>query len=379
MSKPEKLRVLVTAGGTGGHIQPTIAVVAELQQLAANMGVDLEVRYMGAPGQFVGLLEGNEIRVQKVAGSKLRRYFSIHNFIDVPKFIYSLFQAVLKMYWFMPDVVFSKGGTGSVPVILAARFYRIPVVVHDSDALPGWGSRIGAKFADMVAVSFPSASKYFPGSQVVYTGNPIRQFLLADPLSKEKAKGFLGFNIDEPLVLILGGSQGAQRINDFIIDVLSDLIGRTQVLHQTGVGDYDRVLSEVGVVAKNWNEDTKSRYKAIDFFEKDMRIALQAADLIVTRSGANHVFELAAFGKAAILIPLPISVTPSQEANALEYQSTGGGIIMEQNNLLPNLFIDNVTNLLSDSEKLEAMGNAARALYKEDAASNLARIILRYK
>src|SRR3989344_4753734 len=373
----KKFRVLTTAGGTAGHIYPVVVVVSELQAMAADQQVNLEVRYLGAYGPFKNFLRENNIKMQRVASSKLRRYFDWRNLIDVPKFIWSLLQALWKMYWFMPNVLFSKGGPGSLAVVLVARFYRIPIIIHESDATPSITSQITSKFADTVAISFTSTVGKFTSKEVIYTGNPVRKYLLTDPISKEKGRGYFGFDPNAPLLLILGGSQGSTSINDFILDVLPDLVQSVQVLHQTGKEDYSRVVREAVVVLKKLPEDAQRRYKAVDYFEKDIRIAYQGADLVVSRSGSG-IFELAAFGKPSILIPLPWAANDHQGANAAEYQRARAAIVMEQDNLLPHIFLDNVTNLLTNPEKLAAMGEAARTFYKSDAASNLARLILRY-
>ncbi|MEX2054378.1 MAG: UDP-N-acetylglucosamine--N-acetylmuramyl-(pentapeptide) pyrophosphoryl-undecaprenol N-acetylglucosamine transferase [Candidatus Colwellbacteria bacterium] len=371
-------RVLITGGGTAGHISPLVAVVAQLQTMAASEQIPMEVRYLGAHGPFKGSLEENNIKVQRVASSKLRSYFAWQNFIDAPKFLYSLFQALWKIYWYMPGVLFSKGGPGSLAVVLIARFYRIPVIVHESDAIPGLTTRISSRFADVIAISFTSAAKHFEGKEVIHTGNPVRGYLLTEPLSPEKGKGYFGFNPHQPMLLILGGSQGSTSINDFILDVLVELLGQVQVFHQTGKADYARVIKEVGVVLGDLPEEIKSRYKLVDFFEKDIRIALQGADLVISRAGASGIFEAAAFGKPSILIPLPWAANGHQQANAIEYQQTGATIVIEQDNLLPHVFLNSIKDLLADPNKLSTMSDAAKAFYKPDAASNLARVILRY-
>ena len=373
----KRFRVLTTAGGTAGHIYPIVAVVSELQTMAAEQQVNLEVRYLGAYGPFKGFLQENNIKVQKVANSKLRRYFAWQNFVDGPKFVWSVLQSLWKIYWFMPDVLFSKGGPGSLAVVLVARFYRVPVIVHESDAISSITTQITSKFADVVAVSFASLTGKFPNKEVIYTGNPVRKYLLTDPISKEKGRGYFGFDPNAPLLLVLGGSQGSTSINDFILDVLPDLVQSVQVLHQTGKEDYSRVVREAGVVLKKLPEDAQRRYKAVDYFEKDIRIAYQGADLVVSRSGSG-IFELAAFGKPSILIPLPWAANDHQGANAAQYQKAGAAIVMEQDNLLPHVFLNNVVGLLTNPAKLGAMGEAARAFYKSDAASNLAQVILRY-
>ena len=373
----KRFRVLTTAGGTAGHIYPIVAVVSELQTMAAEQQVNLEVRYLGAYGPFKGFLQENNIKVQRVANSKLRRYFAWQNFVDGPKFVWSVLQSLWKIYWFMPDVLFSKGGPGSLAVVLVARFYRVPVIVHESDAISSITTQITSKLADVVAVSFASLTGEFPNKEVIYTGNPVRKYLLTDPISEEKGRGYFGFDPNAPLLLILGGSQGSTSINDFILDVLPDLVQSVQVLHQTGKEDYSRVVREAGVVLKKLPEDAQRRYKAVDYFEKDIRIAYQGADLVVSRSGSG-IFELAAFGKPSILIPLPWAANDHQGVNAAQYQKAGAAIVMEQDNLLPHVFLNNVVGLLTNPAKLGAMGEAARAFYKNDAASNLAQVILRY-
>ena len=373
----KRFRVLTTAGGTARHVYPIVAVVSELQTMAAEQQINLEVRYLGAYGPFKAFLQENNIKVQRVANTKLRRYFAWQNFIDAPKFLWSILQSLWKIFWFMPDVLFSKGGPGSLAVVLVARFYRIPVIVHESDAVPSVTTRITSKFAKTVAVSFASSVAQFKNKEIIHTGNPVRKYLLTDPISREKGRGYFGFNPNEPLILVLGGSQGSTSINDFILDVLPELVQSVQVLHQTGKGDYQRIVREAGVVLEKLPEEIQTRYKAVDYFEKDIRVAYEASDIVVSRSGSG-IFELAAFGKPSILIPLPWAANDHQSANAAEYQMAGAAIVMEQDNLLPHIFLSNVTALLANPEKMAAMEEAAHKFYKSDAASNLAQLILRY-
>ncbi|MDD5710956.1 MAG: UDP-N-acetylglucosamine--N-acetylmuramyl-(pentapeptide) pyrophosphoryl-undecaprenol N-acetylglucosamine transferase [Candidatus Colwellbacteria bacterium] len=378
-ARQKKFRVLITGGGTGGHIYPLTAVVVELQTLAAQHAINLDIRYFGAYGAFRPYLEENDVRVSKIADSKFRRYFSPMNLIDIPKFIWSLLQAFWKIYWYMPNVVFSKGGGGSLPVVLAARFYRIPVLIHESDAIPGLNNRLAAKSASLVATSFEGAAQYFTNSNIFYTGNPVRKYLLSDDTTQERAKGFFEFNPQEPLILVLGGSQGAAQINDMVLDTLTEILPFAQILHQTGVKNYKNVLAEFRVVSKDLPENLRSRYRAMDYFKKDLRLALRAADLVISRAGAGSIFEMAAFAKPSILIPLPGSANAHQEANAVAYQTTGAAIIMTPDNLLPNLFVENIRNLLESPLRLEKMSQAAINFYKPEAASNLAQVILKYR
>lgn len=377
--KEEKFRVLTTGGGSGGHIYPLVSVITELQILAAQEGVNLEIRYLGVVGPYKGLLLENGVMVQKILSSKLRRYFSLANIIDGPKFVASFFQALWKMFWFMPDVLFTKGGPGALAVVLVARLYRIPIIVHESDTVPGMTNMMSAKYAKAIVVSFASTAEYFGSREVITTGNPIRRYLFGDPLTQSKAKLFLGFDSNLPLVLILGGSQGAVRLNDFILDNLPGLLQITQIFHQTGRANYNSVVGEAAVVGRDLSEEFKKRYKVIDYLEKDMRIALEAADLVISRAGSGSIYEIAAFGKPSMLIPLPdwVAAGGHQEKNAREYSADGAAVVIEEENLLPNLFLKEVQELLGNPQKLTTMTEAAKQFAKPDAALKLAQIILR--
>ncbi|MBI2592991.1 MAG: UDP-N-acetylglucosamine--N-acetylmuramyl-(pentapeptide) pyrophosphoryl-undecaprenol N-acetylglucosamine transferase [Candidatus Colwellbacteria bacterium] len=372
-----KFRVLVTGGGTGGHIYPLVAVVSELQILASTMRIDAEIRYLGSFGPYRDLLRDNDIKAQGIVESKLRRYFSLENFIDGPKFIVGFLQALSRLFWFMPDAVFSKGGPGAMAVVLAARFYGIPVIIHESDAIPGTTNLICGRFAKIVTVAFSGAAKYFPGKEVIVVGNPIRRYLFSDVITPKKAKGFLEFNPELPLMLVLGGSQGAVRLNEFILDNLPDLLNVTQIFHQTGKKNYQPVVNEVDFVLSKLPEETIKRYRPIDYFEKDIRTALMAADVVLSRAGAGGIFETAAFGKPSILIPLPEAASGHQAANAYDYAASGAAIVIEESNLTPELLLHELKGLLGNQNRLSEMSQAAIAFSKPDSASNLAKIILK--
>lgn len=370
----------MTGGGTGGHVYPLIAVAAELQVLAGEAGINLDLRYLGSYGPYKGLLELNNIRVNRIVESKLRRYFSVSNFIDAPKFAFGILQALFKIFWFMPDVVFSKGGPGALAVVLAARFYRIPVIVHESDTVPGLTNSVSGRYAKVVAISFESAAAYFPKKDIVLTGNPIRTYLLNDleRESKENNKGFLGFDPALPLVLVTGGSQGASAINELILDNLARLLSFTQILHQTGRNNYELVLARLESVG-GLSEEVKRRYRPVDYFENEIRTAYIASDLVVSRASAGSIFEIAAFGKPSILIPLPPEVAAGdhQTANANDYAKTGSAIVMEQARITAENFVSELKGLLVDGDKLSKMSAAARGFAKPEAALNLAKIILK--
>ncbi|MCX6702941.1 MAG: UDP-N-acetylglucosamine--N-acetylmuramyl-(pentapeptide) pyrophosphoryl-undecaprenol N-acetylglucosamine transferase [Candidatus Wolfebacteria bacterium] len=370
------LRILFAGGGTGGHITPIIAVSEELQKIAKEKSIEIEMRYMGEPDIYVSALESSGIKVSKIMAGKVRRYFDIRNILDIPKFLLSFPQLLWKIFWYMPDVVFSKGGTGSLPVVIIARFYRIPVLIHESDTVPGMSNQVAGRWARRVAISFDSVKEYFRGD-IALTGSPIRNFLISGPLmEKGAAKKVFGLEESRPLILFLGGSQGAVRINDFVLDIILPLLNDFSALHQTGLENFEGVKKEFDVIAKDLSPDVKKRYKPVAYFENNLKEALIASDIAVSRAGSTTIFELATFGKPSILIPLPESAGNHQVKNAYEYAKNGAAIVMESDNLTPNVFITQIKNLISDSAKLSQMSEAARKFSKPDAAKIIAQGIL---
>jgi UDP-N-acetylglucosamine--N-acetylmuramyl-(pentapeptide) pyrophosphoryl-undecaprenol N-acetylglucosamine transferase len=377
------IRILLTGGGSGGHVYPLLAVADSIRKIMHSGGAeaDLELVYIGPKKDpYADLISEKGIKVYRISAGKMRRYVSgiLDNLLDVPRFCLGLVQAFWKMFWLMPDAVFSKGGTGALPVVLAAWFYRVPVVIHDSDAVPGLTNLLSGRFATRIAVSFEAAKKYFNPSKTIVTGNPIRGELLEKKFPPATAKEILGFNKDAPLILVLGGSQGAQRINDFIILALKDILAETQILHQTGRANYMEVknLSQAALLSIPTRTETASRYKAVPYLEEDLAIAFSAADVVVARAGSSSIFEIAAFGKPAILIPLYEAANDHQRANAYEFAETGAAVVIEEQNLQPSIFLHELRDILSNPEKAEKMSKAAAAFFQPQAAETLAKEVL---
>ena len=364
------LRVLVTGGGTGGHIYPLISVAEELQNIGAEHGITVETHYVGAPGRFREILLEQGIRISEVFSSKWRRYVSLLNILDIPKFFVSIFQALFHVFWIMPDVLFSKGGPGSLPVVFACWFYRIPVLIHESDAVPGRANLWAARFATRIGISFLSSQEYFGDRNVALVGNPIRTFLLKDRDNQEFSKRYFGFAQDEPLLLVLGGSQGSTRINEFILNSLELLIRDFQILHQVGVKNFEEIKREGEFLMKDFPPEERSRYKPMAYFKEDIKDAFAAADLIVSRAGAGSIFEIAAFGKPSILIPLQEGA--DQRANAYEYAKTGAAVVLEEQNLLPNIFAAQLKKIFGAAQKRSDMSEAASQFARPSAARLIA-------
>jgi UDP-N-acetylglucosamine--N-acetylmuramyl-(pentapeptide) pyrophosphoryl-undecaprenol N-acetylglucosamine transferase len=285
----------------------------------------------------------------------------------------------------MPDVVFSKGGTGALPVVVAAWFYRIPVAIHDSDAQPGLTNVTSGRFATRVFLSFARAAAFFRADKVEVTGSPLRTELLSERPSKESAKEIMGFDKTQPLVLIIGGSQGAQRINDFVLANLPQFIEMTSVLHQTGAGNFADVekLSKVALA----NAPVTYRYVPVGYFGEsggrgagnaggDMATAYTAADVVVARSGSS-VCEFASFGLPAILIPLSTSANDHQRVDAYEFAATDAAIVIEEANLLPGIFFAQLKNILTDADLRAKMSAASLAFFIPGAADKIADGLMR--
>lgn len=368
------IRICLTGGGSGGHIYPLIAVAQELQALAAGSENYLDLRYFGDPREYRDAFVQNGIRVVRISSAKIRRYFSLANIVEVGRFFFGIFQALCKLLFFMPDVIFSKGGPGALPVILAGRFYSIPVIIHESDSIPGRTNAISARFAARIAVSFPRAAEYFSARgflQVAVTGNPVRPDILHGVLSPDDAKRSFGFDVSVPLILVMGGSQGALRLNNFIIDNLQTITENYQLLHQTGMRHYSRVLERTKGLAG-------LRYKAVSYFTDDLKNAFSAADIVVARAGAGTIFEIAAFGKPAILVPLPANVVGEHQIrNAYDFADTGAAVVIEEENLLKSIFIDQLRKILDDPARKAAMAEASRQFFKPRAGRIIAEEILK--
>lgn len=372
-------RIVLAGGGSGGHVFPLLAVADSMRRMAAAKGVELELYYLGPNDKYAQLFDAEGITTRKVMGSKMRRYVAglLANLLDVPRFFFGIIQALVKLFWIMPDAVFSKGGPGALPVVMAAAFYRIPVMIHESDATPGLTNLLSARFASRIAVSFERAARYFRPDLTILTGNPIRRELAKTALTKEVAKQELGFDPAAPLVLVSGGSQGSQRINDFIILVLKDLLRESQVLHQTGAANFNDMkrITQVELMDVPAAQAAKTRYLPVPFIE-DMGTALTAADLVVSRSG-SWIFELAAFGKPSILIPLEESANDHQRTDAFEYAKSGAAVVIEEPNLLPAIFLNQAKDILTKPEVAQKMSEAAKAFYKAGAADLVAGEVLR--
>jgi UDP-N-acetylglucosamine--N-acetylmuramyl-(pentapeptide) pyrophosphoryl-undecaprenol N-acetylglucosamine transferase len=380
------MKILFTGGGTGGHIFPIIAIAREIRRIkfsildqAKEKKEALALSYIG-PGDPFGeiLLTQEEIKTKSILAGKIRRYFTplslIQNFFDIFfKTPIGILQAFFHIFFLAPDLILSKGGYGSLPAVLAGWILGIPIFLHESDVAPGFSNRILSRFAALIFVSFPK-TEYFPLPKIVLVGNPIRREILKG--SEEEAKKIFNLKRDKPLILILGGSQGAQRINDLILAIFPQLLENFEIIHQCGEKNFKEVRAEANVVM---NAEQQKSYHLYPFLrEKELSCAYKACDLIVCRAGSSSIFEIAAIEKPSILIPLPEAAQNHQLKNAQNYGQQGAALIIEETNLTPHFFLDRLEYLFSHPEELEKMKKVAIRFSQPEAARIIAQDIIGY-
>jgi UDP-N-acetylglucosamine--N-acetylmuramyl-(pentapeptide) pyrophosphoryl-undecaprenol N-acetylglucosamine transferase len=346
------MRVLIAAGGTGGHIYPGIAVAQEIMRRDPNSKV-----------RFVGTARGLESRLVPQAGfelsliesSGLKNVSSIARLRGILVLPKSFTSALSVIREFKPDVVVGAGGYVSGPVVMMAALLRRPTLVMDSNALPGWTNRVLARFVDRAAVSFDQALPFFRGKGVV-TGNPVRREFFEIPPKQR--------NVEEFSVLVFGGSQGARAINEAMMSALPQLKAapvRVRIKHQTGPADLERVkkaYEEAG-----FNDDAE-----VSSYIDNMVTDFAAADLVVCRAGATTTAELIAAGKAAVMIPFPLAADDHQRKNAEALESSGAARMILQKDLSGERIAKEILELAQHPELVDAMEEAVRKLQRGDAA-----------
>lgn len=368
------MKILLTGGGTGGHFYPLIAVAQEINNLIREEKLlPATIYFMSdSPYDSEALIQNNITFIPNSAG-KVRRYFSILNFFDFFKTGWGILTSMIKVFNLFPDVIFSKGGYASFPILFAAKLFKIPVIIHESDSVPGKTNVWSGKFAQKIAVSYPETAGFFNKTKVAYTGNPIRKDILQPSL---KDKGAEYFNLESNLktILVLGGSLGAQKINDQILGILPKLVEKYNVIHQTGKKNINDVLQVVDVILEN--NTSKNRYKPQDYMDDlTLSMAAGASDLIISRAGST-IFEISSWGIPSIIIPISESNGDHQRNNAFSYARSGGAVVIEEINLSPNVLLAEINRILSDENLISKMKIGAKSFIKTDAARTVAKEIL---
>ena len=359
------MRILLTAGGTGGHIQPILAVVSELERIAQEKKIPLEFLWVGGKeGPEREFAQNKNIPFRGISVGKIRRYFSWQNIVDFFKIPRGIIQAFSIVRKFKPDKVFGKGGYVSVPGVLASWLLHRSIIIHESDSIPGLANRFLSHFATKIAISFEECERYFPKDKCVLTGNPISSEILEG--SKERGFSYFKKSKDKPTMFVTGGSQGARAINEIVKKAMPELLKICQVIHQAGVQS-----------AKFKVQSSKLGYRQYGFLKsKEMADAYAIADLIIARTGSNTLFELAALEKPSILIPLPTSAQNHQLRNARIFEESGAAQVILQKDLTQQVLLKNIKDILDNKEKLEEMSRNVSKLARFDAAKKIAEIII---
>lgn len=368
------MRILFTGGGTGGHIYPIITIKRTLEKKYQG----IKFLYVGPDSFAVDILKKENIRCRFILAGKLRRYFSLLNFVDFFKIPMGLIQCFWHLFWFMPDVIFSKGGYGSIPVVFVGWLYRIPIIIHESDSIPGLANRILAGFAKKIIISFEEAKKYFPPHKTILLGNPVREELIQD--NREEGIALFKLVSGKPVILIIGGSQGAEKINEIVLNTLPRLLEKCEILHLCGEKNFKQVQESSRKILEKFNSNKVNLYHLYPFLEEErLKHAYAVSDLIISRAGAGGVFEIAAFGKPSILIPLSLAASNHQTKNAQTLVQIGGAVMLEEGNLTIHLFLDAVSELLNNPEKLKEMGERVKTFYKPEINQKIAEEIINYE
>ncbi len=343
MSASAGRTVLLTGGGTAGHVTPNLALLPALRARG------FQPEYMGdARGIERRLAEEAGLRFHGIPTGKLRRYFSLQNFLDPLRIVLGIVRATWRIARLRPVAVFSKGGFVGVPVVIGAWLNRVPVVVHESDLTPGLANRLSFPFARRICLSFPETEALLPGRDVVYTGTPVRQLLL----DGDRARGLERFGLDpgRHTLLVFGGSQGAQAINEQVRALLPALSGDLQVLHVCGAGHLDAEL------------EGRANYRQYEYLGDDFGDAFACADVVLSRAGANSLAELIALRKPAIVVPLPTAASRGDQIdNARVFAERGYGRVLPQSEMTPESLAREIQRVLAGAEGFVAAMNSAES------------------
>lgn len=336
-------RIILTGGGTAGHVTPNIALLPRLREL------QYDIHYIGSyNGIEKELIAKQQIPYHGISSGKLRRYFSLKNFTDPFRVLKGFNEANHLIKTLKPDVIFSKGGFVSVPVVIAGKRNHVPVIIHESDMTPGLANRISIPSAYKVCCNFPETLKALPEDKAVLTGSPIRQELLTgDP---EKARAFCGFTDNKPVILVIGGSLGATAVNQAVRAILPELLKEFQVIHLCGKGKLDASLSNL------------EGYVQFEYIQDELRHLFALSDIVISRAGANAICELLALQKPNILIPLSASASRGDQIlNARSFERQGFSEVLEEETLTNELLLKSIRELYENRRQyVTAMQRSAQ-------------------
>ena len=333
--------IVLTGGGTAGHVTPNIALIARLKEEG------YKISYIGSyTGIEKTLIEELDIPYYGISSGKLRRYFDLKNFTDPFRVLKGFGEARKLLKKLQPDIVFSKGGFVTVPVVVAAGRLKIPTIIHESDMTPGLANKLCIPSAVKVCCNFPETKSHLPEGKAVVTGTPIRQELLSgDP---QKGRAFTGFTPDKPVILIIGGSLGAQAVNTAVRNILPQLLPDFQVVHLCGKGKKDESLTGL------------TGYVQYEYIEKELADLFAMADIVISRAGANAICELQALKKPNLLIPLSANASRGDQIlNARSFEKQGFSMVLEEEEITDQVLLDALKKLYENRDTYRrAMENA---------------------
>ena len=324
--------IVLTGGGTAGHVTPNIALIARLKEEG------YKISYIGSyTGIEKTLIEEQGIPYYGISSGKLRRYFDLKNFTDPFRVLKGFGEARKLLKKLQPDIVFSKGGFVSVPVVVAAGRLKIPTIIHESDMTPGLANKLCIPSAVKVCCNFPETKSHLPEGKAVVTGTPIRQELLSgDP---QKGHDFTGFTSDKPVILIIGGSLGAQAVNTAVRNILPQLLPEFQVVHLCGKGKKDESLTGL------------TGYVQYEYIEKELADLFAMTDIVISRAGANAICELQALKKPNLLIPLSANASRGDQIlNARSFEKQGFSMVLEEEEITDQVLLDAVKKLFENRD-----------------------------
>jgi UDP-N-acetylglucosamine--N-acetylmuramyl-(pentapeptide) pyrophosphoryl-undecaprenol N-acetylglucosamine transferase len=363
------MRVIVSGGGTGGHVYPALAVAAQLR-----LQHQAEILFLGSDdGLETQLVPAAGFRLETIKAGKLRRYVSWQTVKGVMRVPLGMWQAVEVVRRFHADVAFTSGGYVAVPAGLAAYLNHVPLLMHQQDVPPNLSNKQVAPLATKISVAFEDSLAYFPAHKTLVLGNPVRQAILdvrqVAPMIARERFGLAG---DQPMLLVTGGSQGARHLNQVTCQALPELLELCQVLHISGKDLYNETVEQSNSILAGADARLKERYRLVPYLNEEMPAALQAADLVLCRSGASTLSELAALGKPSLLVPLPPAIGKSpQEANAAMFERRRAALVVKDADLKPGLLVARVKYIITAPEMLACMMESARAMAKPQATQEI--------
>lgn len=368
------MRVLVSGGGTGGHIYPALAVAIQLKQL-----YNADILYLGSDdGLETRLVPAAGFRMATIQAGKLQRYVSWQTVKGVARVPVGMLQAIGIVREFKPDITFTSGGYVAVPAGLATRLQQVPLLLHQQDVPPNLSNKLIAPLATRISIAFADSRRYFPAQKTLLLGNPIRQEILdVRQVAVSQARIKLGFDPELPLLLVTGGSQGARHLNQVVAQSLPALLKFCQVLQISGQKLYDETRLLADSVTTNLDNAIKQRYRLVPYMSDEMPLALQAAEIVLCRAGAATLSELATLSKPSILVPLPPALGSSpQEINADTFAKAHAADVILNADLTLELLIDRVQYMINSPAQLLAMSNAVRDFARPQATQQIVETIV---